>query len=87
MCSSEDKFGEDAAQEVAAMQFAGGSTIARLAEEWEHDAEWVEDAIRKALLAYIPRRDGGSKITRKDVRKQRSQQLQEVQTAQGKLNW
>ena len=55
---------EEAAREVAAMQFAGGMSIARVAGEWERDAEWVEQAIRRALLERIPHRDGGLKLSR-----------------------
>jgi hypothetical protein len=58
----------DAAREVVAMQFAGGMSIARLAEEWERSAEWVEESIRLALLESIPKRDGGLKAPRKEVR-------------------
>lgn len=50
------------------MQFAGGMSIARVAEMWERDVEWVEEAIRQALLKSIPKRDGGTKISRADAR-------------------
>ncbi|HEX5236146.1 MAG TPA: hypothetical protein VFW25_12545 [Silvibacterium sp.] len=77
---------EESAGEVAAMQFAGGMSIARLAEEWERDAAWVEEAIRRALLAAIPQRDGGLKTPRELARTERSEELQTVSGAQGKLN-
>lgn len=63
---------EAAAREVAAMQFAGGMPIERVAEEWERDAAWVEESIRRALLESIPRRAGGLKLTRVELRKARS---------------
>jgi hypothetical protein len=62
---------DNAAAEVAAMQFAGGMSITRVAELWEKDSLWVEGAIRQALLASIPRRDGGTKVSRTDVRAER----------------
>lgn len=55
---------DNAAREVVAMQFAGGISIARLAEQWERDAVWVEEAVRQALLASIPKRFGGLKEAR-----------------------
>jgi hypothetical protein len=74
-----------AAREVVAMQFAGGWSIARLAEEWARSPEWVEESIRRALLAHIPRRDGGLKVSRTEVRLQRSEDLLAIRGAQGKL--
>jgi hypothetical protein len=65
---------DDEAAEVAAMQFAGGMSIARLAEEWERDPAWVEAAIRHALLNSIPKRDGGLKPSRAEVRAERSEE-------------
>lgn len=50
------------------MQFAGGRTIAELAASWERDTGWVEEAVRRALLGYIPRRDGGLKAPRAEER-------------------
>lgn len=55
---------DDAAREVVAMQFAGGRSIAALAEDWERDAAWVEDAVRQALLEKIPKAAGGLKAPR-----------------------
>ena len=62
---------DEGAAEVAAMQFAGGMSIARVADLWEQDPEWVEDAVRRALLGSIPRRDGGTKASRIEARMQR----------------
>lgn len=61
----------DAAAEVAAMQFAGGMTMARVAELWDRDVSWVERAVRDALLRTIPLRDGGTKVTRVEARAER----------------
>lgn len=63
---------EEVAAEVAAMQFAGGMSIARVAALWEKEAEWVEASIRQALRAAIPRRDGGTKMSRTEARAARS---------------
>ena len=60
--------------DVIAAQFAGGRSIARLADEWECDAVEVESAIRVALLAFIPRRDGGLKVSRAEERASRSEE-------------
>lgn len=76
---------DDAAAEVVAMQFAAGRQIAQLAEEWDRDAQWVEEAIRQALLAGIPRRDGGLKPSRSEVRAERSGELTAVREAQLEL--
>lgn len=65
---------DNAAREVVAMQFAGGRAIARLAEEWDRDSAWVEESIRHALLEHIPRRDGGLKAPRMEVRSMRQQE-------------
>ena len=62
---------EDEAAQVAAMQFAGGMPIARIAEAWDRERGWVEEAIRVALLATIPRRDGGLKMPRTEAKKVR----------------
>jgi hypothetical protein len=78
---------DQAAGEVAAMQFAGGMSIARIAAEWERGAEWVEDAIRRALLESIPRRDGGLKATRSEVRAERRENIAAWHESQGKLGW
>lgn len=59
------------AGEVAAMQFAGGMSIERVAALWDRDRDWVEAAIRQALLASIPRRDGGTKVSRTEAREER----------------
>jgi hypothetical protein len=72
--------------EVIAMQFAGGVSIARLAEVWERDAGWIEGVIRVALLKTIPERDGGLKPPRAEVRAERSEELEEIRAAQGVLD-
>jgi len=78
---------DQAAREVVAMQFAGGMSIARLAEEWDRDPEWVEEAIRQALLATIPERDGGLKVPRSLARAERSEELEAVKAAQSTLEF
>ncbi len=81
---------DKAAQEVAAMQFAGGLSLARVAELWQRDASWVEDAVRNALLATIPLRDGGSKLPRALERagQQEARRAEEATRAtQEKLRW
>jgi hypothetical protein len=76
---------DKAAREVVAMQFAAGSSIAGLAEDWEREPEWVEQAIREALLATIPQRDGGLKVPRGAVRAERSEELEQIRGAQSEL--
>lgn len=78
---------DDAAGEVAAMQFAGGMTIAEVAAQWDREPRWVEQAIRNALLASIPRRDGGLKAPRVEQRAGRSDEAQAALAAQGVLPW
>jgi hypothetical protein len=78
---------DEAAAEVAAMQFAGGISIARVAELWERDVEWVEGAIRRALLESIPRRDGGTKLSRTEARAMRHCMEQPVESVQGQLEF
>jgi hypothetical protein len=68
------------------MQFAGGRSIAQLAEEWQRDGAWVEESVRRALLASIPRRDGGLKPSRAEVRADRSGELAGIRDAQGELD-
>lgn len=63
---------DEAAREVAAMQFAGGMSIERVAEAWERDTDWVEAAVREAMLQSIPKRRGGLKPSRAEVRAERS---------------
>jgi hypothetical protein len=77
---------DQAAGEVVAMQFAGGMSIAQLATDWERDTAWVEDAIRRALLATIPQRDGGLKVSRSEARAARSEELEEIRDSQGMLD-
>lgn len=69
------------------MQFAGGMSIARIAEQWERDAEWVEAAIRQALRVYIPRRDGGLKAPRAEVRALNAGETVAARERQQKLEW
>lgn len=76
---------DQAAREVVAMQFAGGISIARLAEDWERDTGWVEEAIRQALLVSIPKRDGGLKASRTEVRSERRQENEAVRGSQETL--
>jgi len=64
------------------MQFAGGMSIARLTEAWERDAAWVEAAIRQALLASIPQRDGGLKPPRAEVRAARNEEAEGLRGTQ-----
>lgn len=58
----------DNAAEVAAMQFAGGMPVERVAALWDRDEAWVLKSVRMALLGSIPKRDGGLKITRTEAR-------------------
>lgn len=76
---------DDAAGELAAMQFAGGMSIAQLAEAWEREAAWVEEAIRRALLETIPERNGGLKFPRSEVRAERNEAREAAREAQGRL--
>lgn len=72
---------EDCAQ-VVGMQFAGGMSIARLTEEWGRDPAWIESAIRQALLAAIPERDGGLKAPRAEERATRSEAIEALRGTQ-----
>lgn len=76
---------DDDCAQVVAMQFAGGMSIAELAAVWERDLEWVESAIRRAVLATIPERDGGLKAPRAEVRAVRHEDLEASRDAQGVL--
>jgi hypothetical protein len=78
--------GDDAAAQVAGL-FAGGMSIAQLADEWGEDAAWVEAAIRVALLGYIPKREGGTKISRTEARAERKEDVRALRAAQGVLEW
>ena len=77
--------GDDSVGEVAAKMFAGGMTIAQVAQLWEREPAWVEEAIRCAWLASIPRRDGGLKVPRAEERAERSSDA--LDDAQGVLLW
>ncbi len=72
---AEPALDDEAIGEVVAMQFAGGLSIAKLAADWDRDREWVEQAIRHALLASIPKRDGGLKPSRWETRPERREEL------------
>lgn len=76
-----------AAAEVAAMQFAGGRSIAQVAEAWERDMSWVEAAIRRALLETIPRCQGGLKAPRVETRAANAAELTVAAIEQGELEW
>ena len=78
---------DEAAGEVAAMQFAGGRTIAQVAAQWEREPGWVEAAIRRALLATVPQRDGGLKAPRAEERAQAAQKSEAWRESQGRLEW
>lgn len=80
-------FGDEAAAEVAAMQFAGGMAVAEVAERWERDTAWVEAAVRQALLKHIPQRDGGLKMSRMEVRAVRSEERTAAREMQGNLEF
>jgi hypothetical protein len=73
--------------QVVAMQFAGGRLIAQLADEWERDAAWVEEAIRRALRETIPKRNGGMKISKRAASRERSAQVATRREAQASLKW
>ena len=77
---------DEAAGEVAAMQFAGGMSIEHVASLWEKDAEWVEAAVRRELLKLIPRRDGGLKASRTETRAAR-QCMRTNEDPQASLEW
>lgn len=74
------------AAQVAAAQFAGGMAIAAIAEHWDRDAVWVEEAIRHALLESIPRRDGGLKASRTEMRAERHG-VQQTGAVQSEIEW
>lgn len=78
---------DDMVREVAAAQFAGGMSIAQVAAQWDRDAAWVEEAVRRALLMTIPRRDGGLKATRAEMRSERQWIEQAADGAQAELEW
>lgn len=77
----------EGAGEVAAMQFAGGMSIEHVASLWDREVEWVEDAVRRELLKFIPRRDGGLKATRTEQRAERHCMQQPAGSVQAKLEW
>lgn len=82
-----EKLDEDGAMDVAAMQFAGGLSAAKVAELWDRDVQWVEDAIRRAMLQAIPKRSGGLKEPRAQARAERRQQAAESEQLQQDLEW
>lgn len=69
------------------MQFAGGKSVAELAVAWERDGEWVEAAIRQAMLRTIPERDGGLKAPRAEGRAESAAELETLRGKQSKLFW
>lgn len=69
------------------MQFAGGMPAARVAELWDREIEWVEDAIRLALLGHIPKRNGGLKASRSELRAERNDAATAVRERQQELEW
>ena len=68
------------------MQFAGGMSIEDVAGHWDRDAEWVEAAVRRELLKFIPRRDGGLKASRAQMRAER-RCAEGVESVQCELEW
>ena len=72
--------------EIAAMQFAGGRSLAQLAVDWDRDIGWVEVAVRRALLATIPQREGGLKPAREVGRRERREEASNAMEQQGVLN-
>lgn len=71
--------------QVVAMQFAGGLSIERLAEEWERDTGWIQEAIRRALRETIPKRNGGMKISRRAASRERGVRTAARREAQASL--
>jgi urease accessory protein UreF len=78
---------DDVAREVAAMQFAGGRSIVQVAAEWERDPQWVEEAVREALLERIPQRSGGLMVSRAETRAANSEALAAACEVQAELDW
>ena len=81
------EFDDNATGEVAAMQFAGGLSIERVAALWERDTDWVEAAIRRALLESIPRRDGGTKLSRSEARQAQKLEITAERVPQAGLDF
>ena len=69
------------------MQFGGGMSIAQVGALWERDADWVEDAVRQALLKSIPVRDGGTKVSRAEARAERLEATTTVDAVQTALDF
>lgn len=78
---------DEAAAEVAAMQFAGGMSIEHVASLWDQDTGWVEAAVRRELLKLIPKRDGGLKASRTESRASRMSEARPAGPEQGALRW
>lgn len=78
---------EELEGEVAAMQFAAGRSMEQVAVEWERDVAWVEEAVRRALLASIPERVGGLKAARDPGRGERSAARSRLEEMQRRLEW
>lgn len=69
------------------MQFAGGLSVKAVAEIWDRDVAWVEDAIRNAVLRRIPKRDGGMMPARATARAERSDEAAVLRAMQPELKW
>lgn len=77
--------GEALEGEVAAMQFAGGRSMAQVAADWERDIAWAEEAVRRALLRTIPERAGGLMPARDGCREERGRERERLEELQGSL--
>lgn len=80
-----DEDAERLMAEAAAMQFAGGWSLERVAREWERDVGWAEDAVRRALLATIPERVGGLRPSRAELAAERGETRRRLEELQGTL--
>lgn len=78
---------DDVVAEVAAMQFAGGMSIAEVIAAWERDQAWVEAAIRRAMLESIPQRDGGLKSSRAHISAAEAAERAADREAQAEFYW
>lgn len=77
----------DIPDDVIAAQFAAGLSIRRLAMDWGLDEAMIELAIRSQFRMLIPRRAGGDKPSRTEVRAMRSARRQAARRAQSTLGW
>lgn len=78
---------DEAAAHAAAMQFAGGMSIAEAAAEWEISPDAVECAVRRALLECLPARAGGTKLSRAEMQKARSAAEEQAKGRQAELGF